>query len=174
MTDAEIIKAVEKLKSEYGICSPEKLCEYTGIPLLFHSMGNHPGAIKGFVIGVDGVYTVVVNSDIDDNIQKTVTAHELCHALYHGSNNIQRFDESTLFDEASVHEKEANLFAAELLISDDDVFEALDEGETFFGAASKLCVPVQLLDFKFRLMKKRGVSLPDVSVESRNNFLGKI
>ena len=58
-----------------------------------------------------------------------------------------------LFDDSSMQEKEANLFAAEFLMGDDDVLDVLNRGTTFFSAASQLSVPMELLDFKFRIMK---------------------
>jgi Zn-dependent peptidase ImmA (M78 family) len=71
-------------------------------------------------------------------------------------------------------EKEANLFAAELLLSDEDVTEVLNSDNTFFTAAATLCVPIELLDFKFRIMKRKGYQLAEPPVHSHNDFLKKI
>ena len=70
--------------------------------------------------------------------------------LYRG---VFTFHDLRLFDESSLAEKEANLFAAEYLLSDEEVLEVLNRDTTFFTAAAKLTVPVELLDFKFRIMK---------------------
>ena len=76
-----------------------------------------------------------------------------------------------MFDESSAFEKDANLFAAEYLLHDDDVLETLNADNTFFSSAAQLRVPVELLDFKFRLMKWRGYKLVEPPISARSNFL---
>ena len=98
-------------------------------------------------------------------------AHELGHAVLHKHSGLHAFHEVGLFDESSLLEKEANLFAAELLLTDDDVFQTLNEDNTFFSAASSLYVPMELLDFKFRVMKWKGYKLMEPPITARSNFL---
>ena len=66
------------------------------------------------------------------------------------------YHEVTLFDSADAQEYEANIFASELLLTDESVLDALNDDMFFFQAASYLCVPSELLDFKFRILKRRG------------------
>ena len=67
------------------------------------------------------------------------------------------FREVELFDRVNPTEYEANLFAAELLIDDDELLELLNqEDKSFFEMASELYVPAGLLDFKFRVLKNKG------------------
>lgn len=83
------------------------------------------------------------------------------------------FHEFTLFDDTDRQEYEANLFAAELLLSDDCVLNALNEDQFFFQAAKALYVPAELLDFKFRVMKRKGYKL-ESPIVSHGNFLKTI
>ena len=76
-----------------------------------------------------------------------------------------------LFDESSRQEKDANLFAAELLLDDDEVLQTLNEDNTFFSAAASLEIPMELLDFKFRVMKWKGYKLVEPPIIARSNFL---
>ena len=71
-------------------------------------------------------------------------------------------------------EKDANLFAAELLLEDEDVLEMMNSDTTFFAAAAALNVPMELLDFKFRIMKWKGYMMMQAPIESRSNFLKNI
>lgn len=64
-------------------------------------------------------------------------------------------------------------FAAELLLSDDCVLNALNEDQFFFQAAKALYVPAELLDFKFRVMKRKGYKL-ESPIVSHGNFLKTI
>jgi len=70
---------------------------------------------------------------------------------------LRGFQELELFDRATPTEYEANIFAAELLIDDDELLELLnDEDKSFFDVARELYVPADLLDFKFRVLKHKG------------------
>lgn len=174
MTLDEICRKAEFLKNEYKTNNPETLCRDLGICLLYQPMGTHPGAIKGFALGVDGVFSVVVNSDLSAEVRRIIIAHEIFHTLEHCRDRICSYHDVALFDEISEMEKEANLFAAELLLSDEDVTEVLNSDNTFFTAAATLCVPIELLDFKFRIMKRKGYQLAEPPVHSHNDFLKKI
>ena len=174
MTYEQITELVSGLKEKYGTSDPERLCEALDISVLDYPMGTHEKAIKGFILSVDGVSTITVNSDLRDPVRRIIVAHELCHALVHCGENLCAYHELTLFDEISQQEKEANLFAAELLLDDSDVLDALNSDTTFFNVAASLYVPVELLDFKFRIMKWKGYKLAEPPVQSRNNFLKEI
>lgn len=76
-----------------------------------------------------------------------------------------------MFDESSMMEKEANLFAAEFLMDDRDVLCALNRDTTFFTAAAMLRVPAELLDFKFRVMKWKGYKLIEPPITASSKFL---
>ncbi len=64
-------------------------------------------------------------------IQRVILAHEIAHSVLH-ANITAAFHEFTLFDDTDRQEYEANLFAAELLLSDDCVLNALNEDQFFF------------------------------------------
>ena len=63
-------------------------------------------------------------------IQRVILAHEIAHSVLH-TNITAAFHEFTLFDDTDRQEYEANLFAAELLLSDDCVLNALNEDHVF-------------------------------------------
>lgn len=54
----------------------------------------------------------------------------------------------------SIQEDEANFFAAELLLEDEEVLECLAE-YSFFETAKQLYVPAALLDYKFSLLRAK-------------------
>ena len=153
---AEIVKAVEQLKKKYHESDPFKLCKAMGIKLIFQFLGKDSDSVKGFFLEFKRIRTITVNDDLSLLIQKIIVAHELGHAELHRKQGISAFHEVALYDESSLCEKDANLFAAELLLEDDEVLQALNEDNTFFTAAAMLNVPAELLDFKFRVMKWKG------------------
>ena len=163
MTYSEISQAVAKLVKKYDERDPFLLCRDMGIKLLFQSMGKDPDAVKGFLLEYRRIRTITVNSDLPQIIQRIIVAHEICHAEYHRRTGIHAFHEVALFDQTSELEKDANLFAAELLLKDGDVLDALNGDTTFFSAAAALLVPPELLDFKFRVMEWKGFKLLDLN-----------
>lgn len=169
-----IAEEVERIVKKYNERNPFRLCRDMDIIMLFQSMGSGDGAIKGFYFESCRIETITVNSDLPDSVQRIIAAHELGHALLHRSDGAAKlFHETGLFDSRSQAEKEANLFAAELLISDGEVSEALD-GNDFFSAAALLNVPPQLLDFKIRMMKYKGYKLAAAPILAENGFLKSI
>lgn len=91
------------------------------------------------------------------NLQ-VILAHEIGHVVLHKKEaQMSAFHELELFDNVDQKEYEANIFASELLLSNEDVMDAINEDQFFFDAARQLCVPPEMLDFKFRIMKKTGL-----------------
>lgn len=171
MTYAEISESVAVLTSKYGERDPFALCKSMGIKIIFQSMGNSPNAVKGFFLESKRIRTITINSDLPEVIQRIIAAHEICHAVHHRKTGIHAFHEMTMFDQTSEFEKDANLFAAELLLEDRDVLDVLNGDNTFFSAASILMVPAELLDFKFRVMKWKGFKMIEPPLNTRSNFM---
>ena len=68
-------------------------------------------------------------------------------------------------------EYKPNIFAADLLMDDADVLELLNDDICFYEAASRLNVLPELLDFKFRILKRKGYKITSVPVVSDSAFL---
>ena len=171
MTYSEICAAVDRMNDKYRVSDPFELCSEMGIILLPKPLGTAPNAIKGFFLEIKRIKTITVNSDLPQIIQKIIVAHEIGHAALHHRSGIHAFYEVAMFDESSDMEREANLFAAEFLLRDDEVFETLNSDTTFFTAAAKLYVPIELLDFKFRIMKWKGYKMIEPPILANSNFL---
>lgn len=175
MTMDYICREVERLKRKFHETDPFLLCDAMGIILLYEPMGTYPGDCKGFFLAQSRKRSITVNSDLPEAIQRIIVTHELGHAVLHAKAvGVKAFHDFELFDSTSLMEYEANIFAAEFLMDDDDVLEKLNEDISFFGAASLLRVPPELLDFKFRLMKRNGYKLIDPPLMANSNFLKNV
>lgn len=174
MSYAEICEAVETIQKKYRESDPFRLCSAMGIKLIFQSLGNDPDAIKGFFLESKRIRTITVNCDLPVVIQRIIVSHELGHAVLHRKSGVKAFHDMGLFDESSVTEKEANLFAAEYLLNDEEVLDTLNRDTTFFSAAAMLRVPAELLDFKFRVLKWKGYKLIEPPISARSNFLANM
>lgn len=112
------------------------------------------------------------NSRSGKIVQRVLCGHELGHSILHTElAALHGFQEIELFESSVPAEYEANLFAAELIIPDNDLFELLnDKDKTFFSIAKELYVPAELLDFKFRILKNKGYHL-EAPFIAQPNFL---
>lgn len=171
MTYATICEAVECIRKKYQEDDPFRLCKVMGIVLLFEPFGTDPDAIKGFYLESHRIKTITVNSDLPEVVQKIIVTHEIGHAVLHRNRGVCAFHDVTMFDENSEMERDANLFTAEFLMKDDDVLSCLNADNTFFSAAAQLYVPMELLDFKFRVMKWKGFMLIEPPISAKSNFL---
>ena len=171
MTYIHIVEAVQKLNRKFDESDPLKLCKCMGIQVIYSNLGVGTDSIKGFFLERYRIPVIVLNSNLPAQIQRIIAAHELGHAVLHRKCGVHAFNEVALFDESSLYEKEANLFAAEYLLDDAEVLESLNADSTFFSVASQLNVPVELLDFKFRVMKWKGYKLVEPPITAQSTFL---
>ena len=167
----EIVKVVEKLKKRYREDDPFLLAKEMGIILLPQPFGLEEGSLKGFYLQRNRIKTITYNSDLPEVLQRIIVAHELGHSQLHAKGGVHAFHDVGLFDESSRYEKEANLFAAEYLLEDEEVLDMLNSDGTFFSAAASMKVPMELLDFKFRVMKWKGYKLVEPPIRANSNFL---
>lgn len=170
-----ITKEVKRIRQKYNEREPFPLARAMGISLLFKSMGTGSTACKGFYILQSRKQAIVINGDLPEELQRIIAMHEIGHAVLHRkSSGLKNFHDFTLFDETSVYEYEANIFAADYLMEDDEVLEVLNDDISFFGAASKLNVPPELLDFKFRVLKRKGYQVIDPPLMAKGDFLKRV
>ncbi len=154
-----IIGKVRDIMEEYAESDPERLCWDLDIILEYEPMGATKQACKDFFIRRLGISVITVNSELTDTFRRIITAHELGHAVLHTDIGERGFLDVGYFNEADDCEKEANFFAAELLLTDNDVLDAFPQCQTITEAASLLYVPVELLDLKLQLMEHKGYDL---------------
>ena len=154
MTIEQISDAAKQLKKKYDETDPERLAEQMKILVSREPMGLFEGCCKGFFLVHRRKKHITINGDLPDVLQKVVLAHELGHCVLHSGSSSAAFHDVILFDTADQKEYEANVFASELLLPDEAVLEVLNDDMFFFQAAKALYVPSELLDFKFRILKK--------------------
>ncbi len=80
------------------------------------------GRISGYYKYLKRHKCIYINCNLDDNFQRVVMAHELGHAVLHPKENCAFMSRHTLLLTSKI-ERQANLFAAYLLITDDLLVE---------------------------------------------------
>ncbi len=128
---------INKLHRKYKTKNPIELAGYLNIQVLFEELGS----INGYYNTALRQKFIHINSDLPEFKQRFTAAHELGHALLHPKANTPFLRENTLFS-IDKFEKEANLFAVNLLISDEDLKEYQEYGinqlSSIFGIHEKL------------------------------------
>lgn len=167
-----ISNEVRKIKRKYAEADSVKLCQKMKISLIYQPMGLSVGGCKGFYLQQSRQQVIVINSDLTEQLQLIILIHELGHAVLHRKiPGMKSFHDFTLFDETSRYEYEANIFAADFLLADQDVLRILNGDSSFSAAASTLGVPAEMLDFKFRILKRKGYQVIDSPLNAGANFL---
>lgn len=165
-----IISETDRLIKKYGTRDPYRICGASGIRIRFMDLRRK---IRGYYFYQSRIETIVIDEDLPELFRRILVAHELGHAILHRkAAMLKGFAEPEFplaYDKNDICERDANLFAAELLLDDEEVVSCLQE-HTFFETASELNVPAALLDYKFYIMQKKGYSLSDMAL-ARPDFL---
>lgn len=134
---------------------PFKLLRKSGAIIKYSDKYNN---LKGYYFHSKRSDFVVLNAKMPREEKRIVAAHEFGHFILHkemAKNGPIR--DSAMFVVKSKHEYEANIFSAELLLSDDDVADARENtGGDFFNMSHSLSVMPELLLFKLHSMNGRG------------------
>lgn len=168
----EIRRKVNRIANKYGTTDPEQLCAELGVNLIKEPLGTDEDSIKGMMIVCSRIKNIMVNCDLPEVIVEFLIAHELGHAVLHPCHSTQ-FTDFGFFDDVSGKEKEANLFAAELLMHDsDELYKEMKYSElTLFQIAASHNVPYELLAYKLEIMKEQGYDVPELPYEPDYRFL---
>ena len=136
-----IRRTVGRLARQYQTHDPFEIARCLKIEIQF---GN-PGCAGCYMFLKNHRY-VFLNHDLSDMERRIVMAHELGHALFHRRLNCYFIRNKTLFLTDRI-EREANRFAAELLIPDDLIYRY--EGFTCRQIAYSEGLNEELLKLKF-------------------------
>lgn len=133
----------ETLIKKYNTRDPFELADYMNIVIFEEELGH----VNGFYQACPKTKIIHLNKNLGYIQRKIVCAHELGHALLHSRLNILFLEKNT-FLVKNKYEKEANKFAAELLISDDTIYRYKDF--TIEQIASFERINTELLELKFK------------------------
>lgn len=169
MSSEYIYDKVNEITKKYKTRNPFRIAEAMNIDVDFADLGG----LKGFYIVYKKNRFVVINKSLTDTLSGIILAHELGHDSLHRSlAENGGLKESSFFDMKSKPEMEANIFAANLLITDKEVISYADDGYTAEEMAKDLYVPYPLALIKINDMNKRGYDL-SIPYIPKADFLGE-
>lgn len=175
MTNQDTYRIPAKLIRKHGTRSPFILAQELGVHVMKRSDFDRQKGAFALVLNVPFIF---INDHLSDEMQRIVCAHELGHALLHRKlcreSAHQAIYELELFDIRDNTEYEANVFAANLLIDEDEMLEYLKQGYDVVETARALDTNINLLMIKMIEMKDRDDIPVDIPYIPGRDFLGSI
>ncbi len=147
-----IVEKAKDIAEKYGGKDIFETAEISGVKVWFRPLGR----LKGFYMFENNCRYIVINEDLDDITKAIVCAHELGHDMLHRELSAGGIRENTLFLDNNKTEREANLFAAEILISDESILSALSFCDSESKLSAELRFPEELIKFKLEIMNEKG------------------
>jgi Zn-dependent peptidase ImmA (M78 family) len=163
----DINRTVQRIIKRRGTRNPFELARELGVTIIPHSDFKQ---LKGMYSVTKGKRFIFLNSNLNSYKQRFVCAHELGHDQLHrvlASDNYYR--EFEIYDMTLRPEYEANVFAAELLLPDEDIIDLITLGYDNAQIAQALNSDTNLIGIKVSALSNRGYNyrIPDF----RSDFL---
>lgn len=133
------VNAAKQILRHHKTRNPFEIAVEKNINIIFEPLGD----IYGFYHTYKRSRDIHINSAISEPDQLYTCAHELGHCILHPKVNTPFLMKNTLFSVDRI-EREANVFAVELLIPD----EMIINGMSIYEAAKRCCVPMELAVLK--------------------------
>lgn len=140
-----INKLIRQLTNKYKTKNPYELASCLDVMIFEVELKNTLGMYRY----INRTKTIFINCNLSEEVKRFVLAHELGHAVLHTKENCFYLKRNT-FMKTSFYEVEANKFAGELLIDDNEFKSAIGKGFTASMLASYFEVPEELIEYKFK------------------------
>lgn len=167
----DAIAIAQKLMRKYHTSDPQILAGILGVEIIELSDLTRQRGIFKVIVGNAFIF---INANLSEQLKKMIIAHELGHVLLHWDEGKKPSGlvEFEIFDIKDQKEYDANLFAATLLIDDEELrnyiyVERLD----VVSIARIMNINVNLLLLKLNEMNNKGAgfNLPPMP---KRNFIG--
>ncbi|MFC7064010.1 ImmA/IrrE family metallo-endopeptidase [Halobacillus seohaensis] len=136
-------KKVDSLIRKHNTNCRFQIAEKIGIQVQFEPLGE----ILGYYSRHFRIPFIHINENIGEDQIGFVCGHELGHATLHPKSNTPFLKKHTYYSTHKI-EREANGFAVELLIPDEDLDDFKDHNITIYEAANMYGIPKDLVQLK--------------------------
>ena len=137
----KIESTVLELTRQYKTNDPFIIADHMGIIVLAEDLGS----VMGYYNTAFRQRMIHINENLPSGLRNYTAAHELGHAILHENLNTAFLRKNTYFSLDKL-ERQANLFAANLLISDYDLLENSDLTTEQFSQLSGY--PIELIHLR--------------------------
>ena len=167
-TSADIVQRANKLVRDCGTRNPHKIASQLGVQILHCPFTQQLGAYKVIMRN----RFIFVKDDLHPVMENIVLLHELGHDALHRdeATKIGGFEEFNIFNMRNNRmEFEANVFASQVALADDDFIELAERGYDSQQIASALNSDINLVAVKGETLRALGYDFR--RQEYRNDFL---
>lgn len=147
-----IIDLAQSVRDEFGGRDIFETAENAGIKVWYRRLGE----LKGFYVFENGCRYIVINEGLGRMMKSVVCAHEMGHDMLHRELSAGGIRDNTLFLAGNKTEREANLFAASMLISDKEILSELEYSDTVDSLAYELGMPPEIVEYKLEILNFKG------------------
>lgn len=112
----DVKKRVNQIVRQFGTRNPLEIAESIGCIIVYYPLVG----VRGFYHYFQRNHIIYVDERLPEHLALFVIAHELGHVFLHKNSNALFMDTRTHFV-TNKYENEANLFAMDLLVSDEDI-----------------------------------------------------
>lgn len=171
MKNGYIYDETQKLIRKYKTRDPFKIMD--DMHIIVGETSNFQ-KLKGFCFMSCKTIYVQISSFLSEEEKQIVAAHELGHIILHRTQlKMAPMKDDTLYNMQDNTEYQANLFAADLLLTDADIADmAHNEDLDYFSLCSTLNSTPELMSFKLYSLTKRGQAY-HMPMEIQSDFLAK-
>ncbi len=155
MKNEFIYHRVQALVKKYKTRDPAELCKILNVNIKYLS---HTTSLLGMYKVIFRNRYIFIPANVGE-LKNTVLAHELGHDQLHRDfcKNGVSFHENRIFNPTNLFEIEANIFAAHLLIPDENIRRLIKYSERDRDLAYELGVDLNLLNLKISEMAKMNL-----------------
>ena len=164
----DAVSVANKVFRTYENRRPERIAKEMGILIVPAPFKKQKGAYKV----IERQPIIFINDSLHPVVREIVFGHELGHHLLHREEAIQAggFQEFNLFEmRENRMEYEANLFAAQLMLPDDEIKEYIYRGFDVQQIARAMRSDINLVAIKGDLLRSQGYQFNHQ--EHSNDFL---
>lgn len=155
------------LVEKYGTKDPFTLADLLGVYVRRLPLGN----LKGFYKVMNKERHIVLNDSLEECEEKIVMAHELGHDQLHRKiATVYTMSDSSLLYPSGKTERDSNIFAAELLLSD-EIMDYLYDNLTLEQLSRQLYVSSYFLQYKIYILSRKYPILKDTMPKLVSDFL---
>ena len=153
-----IINQVRRLQKKYGTLDPYELANAMGITIIRCDFAKQKGAYKVILKN----RFIFLNDNLSENMERIVLCHELGHDTLHRKEAVAAggFREFEIFNMQNDRmEYEANIFAAEALLSNDEFLDYCKHGYDTQQIAAAMNSDINLVAMKADALILQGFTL---------------
>ena len=166
MMNESIIMRARKLVRSCETTDPFRIARDIGVEVHYDDLGK----LKGMYAFIKRNRFIVINNRLSERVKRIVCAHELGHDQFHRELAKDKWlQEFMIYNMNLRTEYEANIFASEILLPDDELLELTDNGYDIEQIAGTMYSDVNLVALKLAALTQQGYRFRHF--ESRDNFL---